>query len=91
MLKHMNIKVQGFVQGVFLRKNIKDKAKELNLRGFVQNQSDGSVIVGAEGEEINLIELFEFIKSGPDRAEPEKIKYHFSENIENFLSFEIRA
>ncbi len=44
----------------------------------------------AEGEEIDLIELFEFIKSGPGMAEPEKIKYHFSNNIDNFSSFEIK-
>jgi acylphosphatase len=86
----MNIQVQGFVQGVFLRKKIKEKSKELKLRGFVQNQEDGSVIVEAEGEEINLIELFEFIKSGPGIAKPEKIKYHFSNNIESFSNFEIK-
>ncbi len=90
MLKHMNIQVRGFVQGVFLRKKIKDKAKELNLKGFVQNQDDGSVIAEVEGEEIDLIELFEFIKSGPGMAEPEKIKYHFSNSIESFSSFEVK-
>ena len=90
MLKHMNIQVQGFVQGVSLRKNIQNKAIKLDLKGFVQNQSDGSVIVEAEGEEISLIELFEHIKSGLGMAEPEKIKYHFSENIEDFSNFEIK-
>jgi acylphosphatase len=86
----MNIQVRGFVQGVSLRKNIRNKATELDLKGYAQNQSDGSVIVEAEGEEIDLIELFEFIKSGPGMAEAEKIKYHFSENMENYSSFEIR-
>ncbi len=90
MLKYMNIQVRGFVQGVELRKNIQDKSNELNLRGLVQNQSDGSVVVEAEGEEISLIELFTYIKSGPGMSEPEKIKYHFSENIEDFSSFEIK-
>ncbi|MFP4514654.1 MAG: acylphosphatase [Parcubacteria group bacterium] len=86
----MNIQVRGFVQGVSLRKNIKNKAKELDLKGFAQNQSDGSVIVEAEGKEIDLIELFEFIKSGPGMAEPEEIKYHFSEKIEEYSKFEIK-
>lgn len=90
MLKHMHVQVRGFVQGVSLRKYIQNKADSLGLKGFVQNQSDGSVIVEAEGEEIDLIELFEFIKSGPGMAEPEKIKYHFSNNIDNFSSFEIK-
>jgi acylphosphatase len=86
----MHVQVRGFVQGVSLRKYIQNKADSLGLKGFVQNQSDGSVIVEAEGEEIDLIELFEFIKSGPGMAEPEKIKYHFSNNIDNFSSFEIK-
>ncbi|MCF7794874.1 acylphosphatase [Patescibacteria group bacterium] len=90
MFKHLNVQVRGFVQGVSLRKNVKDKAIELNLQGFVQNQDDGSVIIEAEGGEIDLIELFEFIKSGPGMAEPEKIKYHFSEKIKDFSSFEIK-
>jgi acylphosphatase len=86
----MHIQVKGFVQGVSLRKNIKNKAKELNLQGFVQNQNDDSVIIEAVGEEIDLIVLFEYIKAGPGLSKPEKITYFFSKNIENFFSFEIR-
>ena len=50
MAHHWEISIQGRVQGVWYRKYAYQKAAELGLRGFVQNQSDGSVYAELEGE-----------------------------------------
>lgn len=52
------IRVQGKVQGVFFRASTKEKADELGVKGWVRNESDGSVLIEAEGEE-ELVKAFE--------------------------------
>jgi len=42
------------VQGVWFRVSTRNKAQELGVCGIVKNQSDGSVYVEAEGDEIVL-------------------------------------
>lgn len=49
-MKHYNITVSGKVQGVFYRASTKEKAEQLGIKGFVRNQSDGTVYIEAEGE-----------------------------------------
>lgn len=60
--------VFGKVQGVFFRKYTKRKAVELNISGFVKNQSDQSVLINACGEKENLNKFIEWCKHGPSRA-----------------------
>ena len=60
--------VFGKVQGVFFRKHSKHKALELNITGFVKNQSDGSVLINAYGEKENLNKFIDWCKHGPSRA-----------------------
>lgn len=59
---HYKILVKGRVQGVFFRASTKDKAEELNLSGFVQNEPNGDVYLEAQGEQVD--ELINWIKSG---------------------------
>ena len=91
MFKHLSITIKGFVQGVSLRSNVKNKAEDLGVKGFIENQPDGSVLIEAEGDELDLLVLFEYIKEGPGMAEPEKIKYHFSDNLQDFSEFIIKG
>ncbi|WP_299255391.1 acylphosphatase [uncultured Aquimarina sp.] len=69
MLKHYNILVKGKVQGVWYRKNTLEKARELNIRGTVKNQLDGSVYIEAEGNENQLKTFLEWCAEGPEFAE----------------------
>ena len=55
-MMHWNIKLFGKVQGVFFRKFIQKKAFELNVKGFVRNDQDGSVYIEAEAEKEKLEE-----------------------------------
>lgn len=69
MIKHVNIKLIGRVQGVFFRVAIKEKAEELKVKGFVRNEDDGSVYVEAEGETEGLEKLVEWCRQGPRLAQ----------------------
>ena len=60
--------VVGRVQGVCFRHYTRLRAKELNLTGWVRNESDGSVRVVAEGPRGDLDQLVEFLQHGPDQA-----------------------
>lgn len=66
MRKHFNITVAGRVQGVFFRASTKTSADHLNIKGFVKNQSDGSVYI--EAEEKYLEKFIEWCKQGPKAA-----------------------
>jgi len=69
MIKHVNIKLTGRVQGVFFRVAIREKAEELKVKGFVRNEDDGSVYVEAEGEAEDLEKLVEWCRQGPRLAQ----------------------
>jgi len=88
-MKHLEIIVRGRVQGVFYRATTKDKANELGLKGYVKNQSDGSVLIHAEGPEEVLNELTRWCKNGPPNAEVLDIEIN-SHPLENFSEFRIK-
>jgi len=88
MRKRIIILVSGFVQGVFFRANVKEKAKGLNLTGFVKNEQGGVKIV-AEGVEKNLEILIEWAKKGPALARVNGIEVKWEENMDKFKDFEI--
>ncbi|HEY5748192.1 MAG TPA: acylphosphatase [Chryseolinea sp.] len=67
-MKHMAIHVIGKVQGVFYRASTVEKARALGLKGFVQNEPDGSVYIEAEGDDIALQALLAWCRQGPPHA-----------------------
>jgi acylphosphatase len=74
LVKHLNIKVSGKVQGVFFRVYTQKKANELGLCGFVQNEINGDVYIEAEGSMLKLTELAEWCKTGSPGAEVKKVE-----------------
>jgi len=89
MLKHLNIKIFGRVQGVFFRHSAKQKAEELNIKGFVRNEPDGTVYIEAEGEEENLKQFLDWCHQGPILASVKKVEFEFKSEIKNFSEFVI--
>lgn len=87
MLKHLNIKIFGLVQGVFFRVSAKEQADKLNLKGFARNESDGTVYIEAEGEKENLDKFIEWCKIGPTLANVEKIEVTKGD-LKNFTGFD---
>ncbi len=90
MIKRVEIQVFGRVQGVFFRDRTTKKARELNLTGWVKNESDGLVRIVAEGEEKNLKKLIKWSKRGPLFAKVDKIDVKWEEGKGEFKDFEIK-
>jgi acylphosphatase len=61
--------VSGRVQGVFFRASTRERALALGLRGYARNLADGRVEVVAGGEESAVVELCQWLWTGPPSAE----------------------
>ena len=82
------ILIEGKVQGVFFRANIKEFAQELGVVGSVRNLEDGKVEVIAEGSENLLKELVLWCKDGPKLAEIENVQVRYTAPKDEFTTFE---
>jgi acylphosphatase len=81
------IKVIGRVQGVFFRQSTLQKAMELGIKGWVKNESDGSVLAEIEGNQNEILEMVTWLKSGPPLAKVENflITEQEEKGYQNFL------
>lgn len=81
--------VQGRVQGVGFRHFATDKAKKLNLVGFVKNRADGNVLFYGEGEWENLKKMEEYLKEGPPLALVTNVKTNWGEAQGQYDDFNV--
>jgi acylphosphatase len=88
--KHVSMKIFGKVQGVFFRASTQEKAEELGLTGFVQNEPDGTVYLEAEGNPETIKQLEAWAHQGPSRAKVEKVEVKELGELEGFEKFEQR-
>lgn len=86
---HYNIKVIGRVQGVWFRKYTLEAAISFGIKGFVENASDGSVYVEAEGSSDDLDRLLIWLHKGSPMSNVERVE-HIEGQPVGFSSFEIR-
>lgn len=90
-MKTIKAVVSGKVQGVGYRMSTRNRAKQLNLRGYVQNLNNGNVEIVARGEDASVNSLIEWAKSGPSSAVVDNLEIEVvSENLEEFEDFTIR-
>lgn len=83
--------VIGRVQGVGFRNYTRKKARELLVKGWVRNLSNGHVEALAEAEEETLNRFEVFLRRGPELAEVRELKMDQPEVAEVFQNeFEIR-
>jgi acylphosphatase len=68
MIVAKHIFISGEVQGVFFRKEAKEKASELSVFGWIKNLDDGRVEIFAEGEEKQMMAFIKWCKKGPRLA-----------------------
>ncbi|GGF22952.1 acylphosphatase [Echinicola rosea] len=66
-------KIIGKVQGVFFRKSTQEKAQEIGIKGWVKNESDGSVLTVIQGSEGQVKLMEKWLEKGPPRAEVKEI------------------
>ena len=60
--------VMGKVQGVYFRHSARLEAKRLGVRGLARNLSDGSVEVLAQGSQVAVDALRQWLNRGPAHA-----------------------
>ena len=89
MIKEIEAIIKGRVQMVTFRDFAKGKARSLELYGTVENLSDGSVRVIAQGDEEKLKQLILLLKEGPHFAKVEDVKVGWREIKEKSDDFKI--
>lgn len=89
MNKEVEILVSGMVQGVFFRVTTQQKARELDVTGWVRNEPDGSVKILAQGEENSLQKLIDWCKTGSPFTKIDNVNIKRKKKRETFKNFEI--
>lgn len=88
-MKAVEIYVDGIVQGVGFRYFTLRIARELGIKGFVKNLSDGRVYIYAVGEEETLEKFISSVKRGPPLAVVKSVVIKDSE-LKSVDKFEVR-
>ncbi len=86
----LSARVTGRVQGVGFRNFTQARARRLGVRGWVRNESDGSVRLEAEGPRDALESLAEAVRQGPRMAEVQEVKAEWTDATGDFASFRVR-
>jgi len=81
--------VHGNVQGVFFRDSTQKEARSRGVAGWVRNRDDGAVEAVFEGDEEAVEALVGFCRSGPSRADVERVDAE-REDPEGLEGFEVR-
>jgi len=89
-IRRVAAQVFGRVQGVYYRASTQARARELGLRGWVRNRSDGSVELCAEGPAVALEQLVAWLEQGPPAARVDRVETDWHEATGEPASFEIR-
>ena len=77
------------VQGVAFRYYTREKARSLDLTGFVRNQPDGTVELVAEGDEDAIEMLRVWLDHGPAMARVDRVDLTWQNPTGSASSFEI--
>jgi acylphosphatase len=80
--------VRGYVQGVFFRAELRDRARSLRLAGWVRNNPDGTVEAVVEGPRERVESLVAWCGRGPRGAVVEDADVTWEEPT-GMRSFEI--
>lgn len=88
-VKAKHIIVSGRVQGVFFRKNTKQKATEFNVAGWVKNTYDDKVEIFAQADDESLNKFIDWCKQGPPKATVKNIQVKEEQTNNNLKGFSI--
>ena len=89
MMVEAHVLISGKVQGVWFRANTKEKARQLNIKGWVRNLPDGRVEAVFQGEKEMVEEMIKWCYKGPPLAEVENVEVEWKEPEEEFEDFSI--
>ncbi len=85
-----HIIVNGVVQGVGFRYFVYRIALRLGLKGYVQNNFDGTVEIDTEGNRSLIEEFIKEVKVGPRSARVTDINIQWKEPQHRYKEFSIR-
>ena len=83
--------IRGRVQGVGFRYFAKNRAEELDLKGWVRNLPDQTVEILAIGPVPALEQFMQRLKTGPIGSRVESTDFNWLEEPEELTGFEIRG
>lgn len=87
--KQIECLITGRVQLVMFRDFAQRKARKLGVTGTVENLSDGSVKVFAQGKEVKLLKFISYLKKGPMLAKVGDLSIEWTEPNKFFQDFKI--
>ncbi len=71
--------VRGRVQGVFFRAETRDRARSLDLAGWIRNNPDGTVEAVFEGDRDRIDSMLAWCRSGPSLAHVDDVEVEWTE------------
>lgn len=80
----------GRVQGVFFRATAEHYANELGIVGYIENLSDGSVRMVAQGKKADLEKLLENLKCHPGEADIHRVDFNYSKINTPYRNFSVK-
>ena len=86
-IKQIECFITGRVQLVMFRDFAQRKARKLEIVGMVENLSDGSVKVVAQGNDKKLLEFVSYLKKGPLLVKVRDVSVVWIETKEDFKDF----
>src|SRR5579883_556668 len=89
-MEELHAQVQGRVQGVGFRYFVIQRAVQLGLRGYVRNESDGSVEVVAQGPRPALERLVTLLRQGPSAAHVTDVRITWGSPTQHLSGFHVR-
>jgi len=89
MKKSLSIRVTGQVQHIGFRYFSIIEAQKENITGFVRNETDGSVVIEAEGEEEALDRFLIKIRQGPAWSRVDRMTVQ-EQPLQHFKDFNVR-
>ena len=89
MILAHRLRIHGRVQGVGFRYAASKEARRLQLKGWVQNQGDGSVHLRIQGEEQPCLQFISWCHRGPGYAWVEKVQPR-EEALSDLQPFQVR-
>ena len=84
------IRIKGKVQGVWFRAFTREKATELGVSGWVQNETDGAVYLEANGKKSKLVLFIDKLKQGTERSVVDDVEVEWTPAGDNWTHFDIR-
>lgn len=88
-MKEIEIEIEGRVQGVGFRRNVKNFSDKNNIKGFVMNRDNGSVILIGQGEDESLQNLSTWLKSNPGFSKVDNILIKKNKVSKKYTDFKI--